>query len=109
MIFLKYLVENSGYAYDQGSIPTPKGGAYPDTLNSFENAEFLKDTPPGEEGDLFALVNYSSDIQLEGDSTHVIRIIDAAINGNESLDDIMEDWNKSWNKSQTDNNVAISD
>lgn len=109
MVFLKYMVENSGYAYDQGSIPTRKGGEYPDTLSSFEDTVLLKDVPPGDEGELFNLVNYASDVQLEADSTHVIRIIDAAVNGNESFDDIMEDWNKSWNKAQTENNVTIYD
>ena len=109
LIFLKYLVEDSGYAYDQGSIPTTKGGTYPDTLSSFENTVLLKETTPGAEGDLFSLINYSTDILLESDATHIIRIIDAAVNGNESLDDIMEDYNKVWNKAQTDNNVTISD
>lgn len=108
MIFLKYLIENSTYAYDQGSIPTPKGGQYPDTLSSFTNTVLLKDSPPGEEGDLFTLVNYSTDILLESDSTHIIRVIDAAMNGSESLDDIVEDWNKQWNQAQEENHVTIS-
>lgn len=109
MVFIKYMIENSGYAYDQGSIPTRKGGEYPDTLNSFQETVLLKDVPPGDEGELFSLINNASDIKLEADSTHVIRVIDAAVNGNETLDEIMEDWNKAWNKAQTDNNVTISD
>lgn len=109
MIFLKYLVEDSGYAYDQGSIPTPKGGEYPDTLQSFENTELIKETPPGDEGNLFAKLNRDAGLQLEADAAHVIRIIDAAISGDESFDDIMEDWNKAWNKAQTENNISISE
>jgi len=109
MVFIKYMIENSGYAYDQGSIPTQKGGEYPDTLNSFQETVLLKDVPPGDEGELFSLINNASDVKLEADSTHVIRVIDAAVNGNETLDEIMEDWNKSWNKAQTDNNVTIYD
>lgn len=108
MIFVKYMIENSGYAYDQGSIPVPVGGEYPEILSAFQNTQLLKDVPPGEEGDLYTLVNYSTDILLESDSTHVIRIIDAALNGNEDFDDIMDDWNKQWNQAQEENNVAIS-
>ncbi len=109
MVFIKYMIENSGYAYDQGSIPTQKGGEYPDTLSSFQETVLLKDVPPGDEGEIFTLINDASDVKLEADSAHVIRVVDAAVNGNESFDDIMEDWNKSWNKAQTDNNVTISD
>lgn len=108
MIFLKYMVENSTYAIDQDSIPTPKGGFYPDTLNSFHDTVLLKEVPPGAEGDLFALINYSTKILLEADSTHVIRIIDAALTGSESFDDIMEDWNKQWNQAQEEHNIPIS-
>lgn len=74
MIFLKYMVEKSTYAFDQGSIPTPKGGEYPEILRSFKDTSLLKETPPGDEGDLFTVVNYGSDVKLEAESTHVIRI-----------------------------------
>lgn len=38
-----------------------------------------------------------SELSLNADYTHVQRIVEAAINGDETLDDIVADWNEKWN------------
>lgn len=110
-IFMKYLLEDSGYAYDQGSIPTLKGGQYPNTLESFKNTTFLKDTPPDNdaEGDILAAVSQDSEIKLGSDAAHVTRIIDSALSGSETMDEIADDWNRAWNRAQEKNNITIRD
>ena len=42
-------------------------------------------------------VNSESELSLNADQTHVMRIVEAAVNGDETLDDIVADWNEAWN------------
>ncbi len=101
-IFLKYMIEISGYAVDQGSIPVVKGGKYPDDLKSFEKTKILKNImPDGKDGEgLFEILNKESGLMFNSDSTHVMHIIDSALNKEETFDDIMDEWNHRWNEVQ---------
>lgn len=38
-----------------------------------------------------------SELSLNADQTHVQRIVEGAINGDETLDEIVADWNEAWN------------
>lgn len=101
MLYLKFLTEESGFAYDQGSIPVLKGEAYPDVLSDFENAEILMDAPALEgQENAFLEINETSGLCFTSESEHVERIVQAALNGTESFDDIMNDWNKAWTTAQ---------
>lgn len=106
-IFIKYIVEKSSYAYDQGSIPILKGSEYPAVLKDFENTTLLKDNPPAENSDFHTPVNSDSGIVFGADSTHVSRIIDSAISGEESFEDIINDWNEAWSSAQEKNNITV--
>ena len=109
-IFIKYLIEDSGFAFDHESIPTLKGEEYPAVLESFEDTTFIRDIPPTkEDGDILSLLNADSELMFNSDSTCIIRIVDAALSGEETYDEIMNDWNKAWNKAQEKNNITISD
>ena len=106
-IFIKYLVEKSSYAYDQGSIPILKGSEYPIILKDFEDTTLLKDNPPAKNNDFHTPVNYDSGIIFGAVSTHVSRIIDAALSGEESFEDIINDWNEAWTKAQEKNDINV--
>lgn len=102
-LFIKFMIEKSGFAYDQGGIPIVKGEEYPNVFADFEDAVLIKDTPLSEgEEDVYSQVNNDSGLLLESDSEHVIRIVDAALDGSESFDDIMNDWNTKWAAAQKD-------
>ncbi len=108
-IFIKYLVEKSSYAYDQGCIPILRGSEYPTVLKDFENTTLLKDNPPYKNNDFHTPVNYDSGLMFGADSTHVSRIIDSALSGEESFEDIINDWNKAWTNAQEKNNITVTD
>lgn len=105
--FIKWLTEKSGYAYDQGGIPIVKGETYPETLSAFTNVTLVMDnpTPTGEE-DLYANINNGSELSLNSDPTHVARIIESAIDHNETMDEIADSWNEAWTSAQESNGVT---
>jgi len=98
MLYIKWLTESSNFSYDQGGVPIIVGDAYPPTLEGFTSAELVVDnSAPDEEADLSSNVMAEAELMINSDYTHVQRIVEAAINGDETLDDIVADWNESWN------------
>lgn len=98
MLYIKWLSESSNFAYDQGGIPVLKTQEYPETLAAFDGIELVPDNAaPTELADLATNVQRDAELTLNADQTHVMRVIEAAINGDETLDDIVADWNAAWN------------
>jgi len=98
MLYIKWLTESSNFAYDQGGVPVLKSQEYPDTLAAFDGIELIEDSAaPDEIADLMTNVNQESEMSLNADQTHVMRVVEGAINGDETLDDIVADWNEAWN------------
>ena len=98
MLYIKWLSESSNFAYDQGGVPVLKSQEYPPTLAAFDGIALLEDAAAPEEiADLMTNVNSESELSLNADQTHVMRIVEAAVNGDETLDDIVADWNEAWN------------
>ena len=108
MLYLKYLTEQSNYAYDQGGIPIVKGEKYPETLSAFEGLSMIVDAPALEgEEDFYNIVNNDSELSLDADAVHVARIIEAAETKSETFEDIMNDWNARWTAAQKRNGIEI--
>ena len=98
MLYIKWLSESSNFAYDQGGVPVLKSQEYPETLKAFDGIALVADAQaPAEIADLQPNVNQESELSLNADQTPVQRVVEAAINGDESYDDIIADWNEAWN------------
>lgn len=98
MLFIKWFTESSNFAYDQGGVPVLKSQAYPETLKAFDGIALIEDTPaPTELATLQPDVNRESELSLNADNTHVQRVVEAAVNGKETYDDIIAEWNERWN------------
>lgn len=98
MLYIKWMSESSNFAYDQGGVPVLKSQEYPETLKAFDGIALVADAQaPAEIADLQPNVNQESELSLNADQTHVQRVVEAAINGDESYDDIIADWNAAWN------------
>ena len=97
MLYIKWLTESSNFAFDQGGVPVLKSQQYPDTLKAFDGIDLIEDTPaPAELADLATEVQQEAELMLNADQTHVMRVVEAGINGDETLDDIVADWNAAW-------------
>lgn len=101
MLYIKWLTEESDFAYDEGGIPIPVGAEYPAAYKDLEGAELLTEAPvPEGEEDLFNDINNDSEVGLNSSPDGPSKIVEAALAGSPTLDEIMEDWNARWTASQ---------
>lgn len=109
LIFVKWLVERSGYAYNEYSLPVTKDG---DTQLSFDNVVLLQDDPAldGEE-DLLNELNSESEVNINQDSDGVRlqKVVECAADGSESYDDIVAEWNQAWDAAQESLGVDVTE
>lgn len=105
MVFVKWMTEKSNYSYNEGGLPLVVGDEkYPDTYKEFidNNVSFVPDQPAkaGEE-DLLNEINADSELALtNGGKEKIQAIVEHAANGDESFDDIMNEWNQKWAAAQ---------
>lgn len=110
LLYVKWLTEESNFAYDEGGIPIAKGAEYPPTLASFDGITLVIDNPaPAGEETLFNELNTESEIGINSENTHVQRIVEAAMDQSETMNDIVEDWNASWSAAQEKYNVQVTE
>ena len=110
MLYLKWLIEESSIYADEGSIPALKSGDLPDALADFEGVELLADNPAkaGEET-LFNDVNNESEVGINNDDYPDCQILEAALYGSSTLDDIMADWNEKWSDAQESFGIEVNE
>lgn len=108
MLYVKWLLEESSIFKDEGSIPALKGEPLPDSLSDFEGVELLSDNAPleGEES-LYDDLRNTSEV-LSGDYP-VGEVLEAALYGTKSLDDLMAEWNEKWTDAQSTFSVEITE
>lgn len=108
MIYIKWLVEKSKFAYTEGGIPILKSEEYPPVYNDFTGAELVVDNPPpaGEET-LFNDMNDKSEIGINKENSHVQHIVESALSKSKTMDEIVAEWNEKWTKAQKELNVEV--
>lgn len=110
MIYVKWLVEESGFAESEGGIPVVADAEYPEVLKAFDEIELVIDNPPvaGEET-LFNDINNESEIGLNSSNEPKQAIVEAALTGTQTLDEIMDEWNEKWTAAQEKYGVTPED
>ena len=96
LIFVKWMTEKSGFSYNEDGLPVAKSSS--DTKLDFSGVTFLEDEPAVEgEEDLLNALNADSELNINnGGNDKIQAIIEHAANGDESFDDIMNEWNQKW-------------
>ena len=93
---------------DEGSIPAKKGEPLPDALAEFSGVELLSDNAPAEgEDGLYDKIRNKAEV-LSGDYPPS-EVLEAALYGNKSLDDLMGEWNQKWSDAQSSESVEITE
>lgn len=110
LLYLKWILEASPIYTDEGSIPALKSAPLPDVLADFEGVQLLSNaaTPEGEE-DLFDQVNLESEVGINNDDYPDCEIIESALYGSKTLDELMGEWNEKWSKAQETLSVEVTD
>ncbi len=109
LLYMKWLVEESTIYLDEGSIPARKDGEYPSVLEAFDGVELLSNSqaPEGEE-DLFDNVNNESEVGINNNDYPDCEILEAALYGTRTLDEIMDEWNQKWSSAQESLGVEVN-
>lgn len=108
MLYVKWLIEESPIFADEGSIPAKKGEPLPDALAEFSGVELLSDNAPAEgEDGLYDKIRNKAEV-LSGDYPPS-EVLEAALYGNKSLDDLMGEWNQKWSDAQSSEGVEITE
>lgn len=108
MVFVKWMTEKSGYAFNEGGIPADiSNEELPDTYTDFADVEFIYDEPALEgEEDLLNTLNADSELMVNGGgNTKIQSIVEHAANNDMSFDDIMAEWNEKWKGAVESNGV----
>lgn len=112
MVFVKWMTEQSGFAYNEGGIPiNAEDNNYPDAYAMFGDVTFVSDESAvaGEE-DLLNTLNADSGLMINaGGKEKVQQLIEHAANGDMSYEDIMAEWNADWTSAQEDNGVEVTE
>lgn len=110
-LFIKYLVEKSGYWKTEGSISTLKSDPLPENLDELKqaNVTILEDSlaKSGKEDELDNVSKTDSELSIRSsDGTRVQSIVEAGIKGNKTFDDIAKEWNQKWSDAQKKENIT---
>lgn len=110
MLYMKWLIEESTIYEDEGSIPALKSGDLPDALADFEGVELLSDNPAKEgEETLFNEINSESEVGIHNDDYPDCEILEAALYGSNTLDEMMDQWNEKWSDAQESLGVEVNE
>lgn len=106
MVFVKWMVEESGWCDFEGGYPISKTAP---TSFVFDGVEVVNnDSAPEDEADLMNQMNAESELNFNnGGDSKVAAIVEAAAQGG-SYDDIMAEWTQKWNDAQSALGVDVT-
>lgn len=109
MCYVKYLVEKSGYAAAQGGIDCTVDAEMPDFLAAFDSDTVKtiqnQAAPEGKET-LHNDINNESELGLSASGECATEVVESAIQGDKTMDELADEWNQPWTKAQEDNGVT---
>ena len=106
MVFIKWMVEESGWCDFEGGYPISKTAP---TSFAFDGVEIVENDPALEgEEDLMNEMNAESELSFNaGGDAKVQAIVEAAATGSKTFDDIMAEWTEAWNAAQEELGVDV--
>src|SRR5699024_3152884 len=108
LLYTKWLIEESSIYEDEGSIPALKDKELPDALADFEGVELLPNNPAKEgEETLFDEVNNESEVGINNDDYPECELLEAALYGSKTLDEMMDERNQKWSAAQEELGVEV--
>ncbi|MEE3420890.1 MAG: ABC transporter substrate-binding protein [Lachnospiraceae bacterium] len=112
LIWVKWITEESGWAYNENCMPVAQDiTKFPALFDAFDGVEYVTDEPALEgEEDLVNNLNSTSELAINaGGDAKVQAIVEAASTGSETFDDIMNEWNQKWDDAMDAEGVEAVD
>ncbi|MDE6356955.1 MAG: ABC transporter substrate-binding protein [Eubacteriales bacterium] len=107
MIYIKWLVEKSGFALSEGGISIVEGDAFPEALKDFTDVELVIDNPaPEGEENLFGDVNNESELGINVSGAIPKQVVEEAVSGTKTMEEMADEWNATWSTAQEINGIT---
>ncbi len=108
MVFVKWMVEKSGWCDNEGGYPISKTAP---TSFVFEGVEVVNnEAAPDDEADLMNQMNAECELNFNnGGDRKVQEIVEAAATGSMTYDEIMANWTERWNDAQSSLGVDVTE
>lgn len=107
MLFVKYMVEETGLAQTDGGLSVVIGAEPPAVLSDFDGIELVVNSPAAEgEENLFNDVNGDSELGINVSGNIATEIVEAAIAGTPTMDEMVDEWNAAWTSAQESNGIT---
>jgi ABC-type glycerol-3-phosphate transport system substrate-binding protein len=105
-IFVKWMVEESGWCDFEGGYPVSKSAP---TSFAFDGVEIVTNDPALEgEEDFLNEMNSESELNFNaGGDSRVQDIVVQAFNGTKTYDEIMQEWTEKWNDAQEELEIDV--
>ena len=107
--YVKYLMEKSGYAASQGGVDCMVGAKLPDVLKDFETDTIkiiTENASPAGKETLHNDINNDSELGLNVSGACAKAVVQNAVSGGESMQELSDEWNKAWTQAQENNGVT---
>ena len=108
MVFVKWMVEKSGWCDNEGGYPISKTAP---TSFVFDGVEVVNnEAAPDDEADLMNQMNAECELNFNnGGDRKVQEIVEAAATGSMTYDEIMANWTELWNDAQSSLGVDVTE
>lgn len=107
MCYIKWLLEDSGYAESEGGISVAKDAELPEALVSFKDVELIINDPaPEGEETLANDINNDSELGINVSGYIPKEIVEAATSGAPSMEEMVDEWNQKWTQAQENAGVT---
>lgn len=106
MCYIKWLVEKSGFAQGEGGLSIVVGDEYPEALKALDGIELVVNNPAaaGEEN-LYNDINNDSELGINVSGAVPKQIVEEAVAGTKTMEEMSEEWNEKWTAAQKSNGV----
>lgn len=107
MCYIKWLVEESGFAQGEGGLSIVNGDEYPEALETLEGIELVVNAPAAEgEENLWNDINNDSELGINVAGNIPMEIVESAISDSKTMEEMVTEWNEKWTAAQEANGVT---
>lgn len=109
MCYIKWLVEESGYAASEGGMDCLVDAQLPESLAAFESDTvklIVNEAAAAGEETLFNDINNESELGINVSGECATQVVENAVTGAMTMEELADSWNQSWTAAQESNGIT---